>query len=122
MDGSVKKAPEPVVDQILQAVAAEPERKEEIVQEAIESAKANNGYLQTPKKTVASAPELEDEEQDDPEAEEALEELTETITTLIHQARHDWNDGFVAQLKKNVLEAFKSPLREMPPIIPATVA
>ncbi|MBI1325717.1 hypothetical protein GC170_21340 [bacterium] len=122
MDGSVKNASVSVLTKIEKAIAAEPKRKDEIIQEAIEAAKANKGRLQAPKQAVDPEHEFEDDEPDDPAAEPAIAEFSETITTLIHRARREWDPESVAQLKKNLLDAFKTPLREMPPIIPATVA
>jgi phage N-6-adenine-methyltransferase len=48
MSGEIKSIPNPVLDDIMEAVEAEPERKEEIVAEVIESAKENNGRVKSP--------------------------------------------------------------------------
>ena len=111
-DATIKRIPAPALDEIVGAVEAEPERKDRIVQEVIEEAKANNGKVKARKRVVTPDPEPDDES-DDPERARALEDFTKRISAMIREARMDWDDDFVGQLKRNVLEAFKKPVSEV---------
>ena len=110
--GMITKISKAALYEIAKIVEAEPERKAQIVQQVIEGAKANNGRVKTAKKAVTPDPEPDDES-DDPERARALEDFTKRISAMIREARMDWDDDFVGQLKRNVLEAFKKPVSEV---------
>ncbi len=127
--GMITKISKAALYEIAKIVEAEPERKAQIVQQVIEGAKANNGRVKTAKKAVTPDPEPDDESED-PERSHALEDLSEQISGMIFDARKKWDDDFVAQLKRNVLEAFKkplpdaskAPLPQTAPVMPVPVA
>lgn len=48
MSGEIKSIPNPVLADIVDAIEAEPERKDEIIAEVIEAAKENNGRAKSP--------------------------------------------------------------------------
>lgn len=108
----ITKISDAALREIAASVKAEPERKDEIVKEVLDEAKANNGKVTGRKRAGKPEAAADDDELDDPERTQSLEDFTKQISDLVFDARKQWDADFVAQLKRNVLEAFKMPLPE----------
>ncbi len=107
MDGTIKKFEAAALDEIIEEVKAQPERKVEIVEDVIRTARANNGRVR-PKRPANQQPEPNAEE--DPQADHLLFEITKGVTELIYRARQELDKTRLTKLRSAMHEAFKCAL------------
>lgn len=113
MDGTVKKIESAALEEIAEAVEAEPEKKEEIVQRVVEEAKANNGQVKAkrkpkpkPKPVAEDQPEEQLEEDADPEMDELFDFMCQRMTETIFRVRTEWPETYVKRLAMHMQDKF----------------
>lgn len=107
-DCTIKNFEAAALNEIIDEVEAEPERQPEIVRNAVETARANNGRLKSKRPgKQQSEPNAEEE---DPQADRLLLEITNEATELIHRARRELDKTRLTKLRSAMHEAFKRPI------------
>lgn len=106
--GTIKKLEAAALDEIVAEVQAQPERKAEILEDVIRTARANKGRVKAKRST--KQPPDPNAEEEDPQADHLLLEITNEATELIYRARQQLDKTRLTKLRTAMNGAFKRPI------------